>query len=139
MDTTLITAAQSSDMDTAKIWINFAANICLTSFMSAFFIFLFGRDNSTVYNMPGYKILILKLGLAMCAAGALFNAGTLNNPTWGETILNSGFCALFGWSAWFHYKLFVKPWQEQETAKRLEEVIKASKSKRKAPRKIAAK
>jgi hypothetical protein len=123
-----ITTAQSSaDLDTAKLWINFAASVGLTGLMAAFLIFLFGRDNSAVYKMPAYKTIALKAGMAMCTAGALLNAVTMSNPPWSEVLLNSGLCTLFAWAAWFHYGRFVKPWQEEEAAKRLETAIKATK------------
>lgn len=133
------TVQASADLDTLKVWINFAASLGLTGLMAAFLIFLFGRDNSFVYKMPGYKTLALKAGLAMCTAGALMNAVTMSNPPWSEVLLNSGLCTLFGWATWFHYGRFVQPWQQEEAAKRLDAAIKASKPVRKAARKAAMK
>jgi hypothetical protein len=132
------TVQTTSDLELAKVWINFAASVGLTGLMAAFLIFLFGRDNSFVYKLPGYKTLALKAGLAMCTAGALLNAVTLSNPSWSEVVLNTGLCTLFGWATWFHYGRFVQPWREQEAAKRLDAAIGASKPKRRAARKTAA-
>lgn len=134
MDTTQTT----SDLELVKVWINFAASVGLTGLMAAFLIFLFGRDNSFVYKLPGYKSLALKAGLAMCTAGALLNAVTMSNPPWSEVLLNTGLATLFGWATWFHYGRFVQPWREQEAAKRLNAAIQASKPKRRAARKTAA-
>ena len=132
------TAQTTSDLELVKVWINFAASVGLTGLMAAFLIFLFGRDNSFVYKLPGYQTLALKAGLAMCTAGALLNAVTMSNPPWSEVLLNTGLATLFGWATWFHYGRFVQPWQEQEAAKRLDAAIGASKPKRRAARKIAA-
>ena len=132
------TAQTTSDLELAKVWINFAASVGLTGLMAAFLIFLFGRDNSFVYKLPGYKTLALKAGLAMCTAGALLNAVTMSNPPWSEVLLNTGLATLFGWATWFHYGRFVQPWREQEAAKRLDAAIGASKPKRRAARKTAA-
>ena len=132
------TAQTTSDLELVKVWINFAASVGLTGLMAAFLIFLFGRDNSFVYKLPGYKTLALKAGLAMCTAGALLNAVTMSNPPWSEVLLNTGLCTLFGWATWFHYGRFVQPWREQEAAKRLDAAIGASKPKRRAARKTAA-
>lgn len=125
MDTVPVQA--SADLDTLKVWINFAASLGLTGLMAAFLIFLFGRDNSFVYKLPGYKTIALKAGLAMCTAGALMNAVTMSSPPWSEVLLNSGLCTLFGWATWFHYGRFVQPWREEEASKRLEAAIQASK------------
>ena len=132
------TAQTTSDLELVKVWINFAASVGLTGLMAAFLIFLFGRDNSFVYKLPGYKTLALKAGLAMCTAGALLNAVTMSNPPWSEVLLNTGLATLFGWATWFHYGRFVQPWREQEAAKRLDAAIGASKPKRRAARKTAA-
>lgn len=132
------TVQTTSDLELAKVWINFAASVGLTGLMAAFLIFLFGRDNSFVYKLPGYKTLALKAGLAMCTAGALLNAVTMSNPPWSEVLLNAGLATLFGWATWFHYGQFVQPWREQEAAKRLDAAIGASKPKRRAARKTAA-
>ena len=132
------TAQTTSDLELVKVWINFAASVGLTGLMAAFLIFLFGRDNSFVYKLPGYQTLALKAGLAMCTAGALLNAVTMSNPPWSEVLLNTGLATLFGWATWFHYGRFVQPWQEQEAAKRLDAAIGASKPKRRAARKTAA-
>lgn len=137
MDTAPVQA--SADLDTLKAWINFAASIGLTGLMAAFFILLFGRDNSFVYKMPGYKTVALKAGLAMCTAGALMNAATMSNPPWSEVLLNAGLCTLFGWATWFQYSQFVQPWQQEEAAKRLDAAIKASKPVKKAARKTTMK
>jgi hypothetical protein len=104
------------DPDALKVWINFAASLVLTGVLGAFLLFLFGRDNSFVYKMPGYKTLALKAGLAMCTVGALWNAATMSNPPWSAVLLNSGLAVLFAWATWFHYGRFVRPWQEEQTA-----------------------
>lgn len=133
------TVQTTTDFEVVKAWINFAASIGLTGLMAAFLIFLFGRENSFVYKMPGYKTIALKAGLAMCTAGALMNAVTMSNPPWTEVLLNTGLATLFGWATWFHYGRFVQPWQQEEAAKRLDAAIKASKPVRKAARKAAMK
>jgi hypothetical protein len=110
-----VLAPVASD-DALKVWINFVASLMLTGVLGAFLLFLFGRDNSFVYKLPGYKTLALKAGLAMCTMGALLNAVTVSNPPWPTVLLNSGLAVLFAWATWFHYSRFVKPWQEEQTA-----------------------
>jgi len=136
MDT--VTVQTTSDLELVKVWINFAASISLSGLMAAFLIFLFGRSNSVVYKLPGYKTLALKAALAMCTAGALLNAVTVSNPAWSEVVLNTGLAILFAWAAWFHYGQFVQPWRTEEAAKRLKAAIQAGKPKRRAVCKAAA-
>lgn len=89
-------------------FINLASNIVLSGAIGAFTIFLFGRENSMVYKLKTHSTIALKMGVSMCAAGALYNALTLSDPPPSEVILNSGLAIVSGWAAWFHYNQFVK-------------------------------
>jgi len=132
----------SYDIESLKTWINFAASLGLTGLMVAFLIFLFGRENSFVYKLPKYKTIALKAGLALCTSGALLNAITMSDPSWSESLLKVGLTILFGWTAWFHYGHFVKPWREEMSAgARLDAAISAGKPARRQPsaRKVATK
>lgn len=103
-----------ANLETFKLWLNFAASIGMTLSLGSFLIFVFGRDNSLAHRLPAYKTWMLKTGLSMCSAGALLNAVTFSNPGWSEVLLNGGLCVVFAWAAWFHYNRFVKPWQKDE-------------------------
>ena len=96
--------------------INFVASIILTGAFMLFLVFLFGRTNSRIYQLPCYKTIAAKIGLAVCTCGALLNAITFSNPPWSEVVLNSGLAILFSWASWFHYKTFVIPYQQMNIA-----------------------
>jgi len=87
--------------------INFVSNLILTLSFTGFIIFVFGRKNGKLNDMPWYKSLPVKGGLGLCTAGALFNALTFSTPDWSQVILNMGLAAVFAWAAYFHYVEFV--------------------------------
>lgn len=87
--------------------INFISSLILTLSFTAFIIFIFGRPNSKLNDMPWYKTVLVKLGLCFCTAGALLNALTFSDPPWTEVVLNTGMAMVFSWAAYFHYKQFV--------------------------------
>lgn len=116
------------------MWLNFAANIILTIAFMMFMIFVFGRTNSKIYNLPWYKTIAVKVGLATCTIGAALNALTFSDPMPSEIILNVGLALLFSWAAVFHYHAFVVPYKQEET-----KVAKVATPKRKSKPKIATK
>lgn len=77
-------------------------------------IFVFGRTNSKIYELPWYKTIAIRVGIALCACGALLNVFTFSNAPWSEVILNTGLACTFTWAAWFHYKTFVVPYMKNE-------------------------
>jgi len=87
--------------------INFVANLILTLSFTAFIIFIFGRADGKLNQMPWYKTLPVKAGLGFCTAGSLFNVLTFNNPEWTQVSLNAGLAMVFAWAAYFHYVEFV--------------------------------
>jgi hypothetical protein len=118
-------------MEEYRMPINFVASCILTCSFVLFIIFVFGRTNSKIYNLPCYKSLGAKLGLALCTCGSLLNAITFSNPPWSEVCLNSGLAILFSWASWFHYRNFVIPYKEsaiqckvQNTKKKTKKAIK---------------
>ena len=130
----MVDPAPETVVDTAealRLWLNFAASLGLTALMGAFLIFLFGRDNSFVYKMPGYKTLALKAGISLCTVGALMNAVTMERAEWSEVTLNVGLATLFGWAVWFHYAQFVKPWHAEQALAKAAPAPKTTRNKRK--------
>lgn len=104
-------------MEDYKMPLNFISNLILSFSFTGFVIFLFGRTNSKVYELPWYKTLLVKIGLCLCTVGALLNIFTFSDPPWTEVILNSGLACLFAWAAWFHYKTFVIPYKQKNCKK----------------------
>jgi len=94
-------------MEGYTMLINFVASIILTISFAAFIIFIFGRPNSKLNEMPWYKTFLVKAGLCFCTAGALLNALTFSDPPWTEIVLNAGLAMVFSWAAYFHYVEFV--------------------------------
>lgn len=87
--------------------INAIANVVITISISAFMVFVFGRL-SLMHKLPAYEKHTIKIGLALVAAGSLFNCLTLSTPPISEIILNFGLAVVFLWAAIFHYNHFVK-------------------------------
>lgn len=100
-------------MEDFRMPLNFVSNLVLSFAFALFMIFLFGRINSKVYTLPWYKTLALKIGMALCASGALLNVFTFSDAPWSEVILNTGLAFTFTWAAWFHYKTFVIPYKNE--------------------------
>lgn len=105
--------------------INFVASLILTISFTAFVIFIFGRPNSKLNDMPWYKTFLVKVGLCFCTAGALLNALTFSNPPWTEIVLNSGLAMVFSWAAYFHYTEFVCVKKEVTKSSKRKKKIKA--------------
>ncbi len=94
-------------MEDFKMLINFASNLILCLSFTAFIIFVFGRADGKLNQMPWYKTIAVNVGLGVCTAGALFSALTLDNPNWPQVVLNLGLATTFAWAAYFHYVEFV--------------------------------
>jgi hypothetical protein len=88
--------------------INLIANVCITIGMTFFMIGVFGRNNKTIEKLPKIEVILLKIALSATAAGALFNVLSLSSPNISEIVLNVGLGTLFIWTAFFHWKYFVK-------------------------------
>lgn len=113
------------------VLINLIANLILTLAFMLFMIFVFGRKNSKIYNLPWYKTIAAKIGLAVCGMGALLNTLTVSNPPASEIMLNVGLACLFTWASVFHYSAFVVPYKQQ--------CMDAPKAKRKVKPRLVAK
>jgi hypothetical protein len=88
--------------------INLIANICITIGMTFFMIGVFGRNNKTLEKLPKIEVILLKIALSATAAGSLFNVLSFSTPHPSEIVLNAGLGMLFIWTAFFHWKYFVK-------------------------------
>lgn len=99
-------------MEQYRMPLNFVSNLVLSFAFPLFTIFLFGRTNSKIYTLPWYKTFALKIGMALCASGALLNVFTFSDAPWSEVILNVGMAFTFTWALIFHYKTFVIPYKE---------------------------
>ena len=104
-------------MEEYKMAINFVCSLVLSGAFTAFLIFVFGRQESKINQLPFLGILIPKIALAFCTAGALLNALTFSDPPWSEVVLNGGLALLFTWAAWFHWKYFVCLKEEEVVVK----------------------
>jgi hypothetical protein len=88
--------------------INLIANICITLGMTFFIIGVFGRTNKTLEKLPKIEVALLKIALSATASGSLFNVLSFSTPQPSEIVLNVGLGMLFIWTAFFHWKYFVK-------------------------------
>ena len=104
-------------MEEYKMAINFVSSLVLSGAFTAFLIFVFGRQESKINQLRFVGILITKIALAFCTAGALLNALTFSDPPWSEVVLNGGLALLFTWAAWFHWKFFVCLKEEEVVVK----------------------
>ena len=86
--------------------INAFCNVVICLSVSAFMVFVFGRLDLTE-KFGAVQKWIVKSGLALVSAGALFNFITLSKPPFTETLMNIGLAILFLWAAVFHYTHFV--------------------------------
>jgi len=86
--------------------INAFCNVVIFLSVSAFIVFVFGRLNLT-QKFGIVQKWIVKSGLALVAAGSLFNFVTLSEPPFTEILLNIGLAILFLWAAVFNYTHFV--------------------------------
>lgn len=105
------------------IWVNFVANLILTLAFMLFLLFVFGRTNSKIYELPWYKTILAKIALAICAMASLLNTLTLSNPPASEVLLNVGLATLFSWTSIFHYKAFVVPYRQNPTAYEINKTV----------------
>lgn len=87
-----------------ETFINFIANIVLTTSVSIFTIFLY-RTDGVVRKWPLTGSYLLRIALVAIAVGGLGNCLILSTPPHTEIILNLGMAALFSWAAWFHHNL----------------------------------
>jgi hypothetical protein len=86
--------------------INAFCNVVICLSVSAFMVFVFGRLDLTE-KFGTVQKWIVKSGLALVSAGALFNFITLSKPPFTEILMNIGLAILFLWAAVFHYTHFV--------------------------------
>lgn len=117
-------------MSEFKMHINVTASIVLTIAFTLFMLFVFGRKNSKIYDLPWYKTIAVKAGLALCTAGALMNCLTFSDPPVSEVVLNIGLAMMFAWASWFHYKNFVIPYKNGTHA------VKSKTTKKMAAKKV---
>ena len=87
-----------------ETFINFIANIVLTTSVAAFIVILY-RTDSVVRKWPLAGSYLLRLSLVAIAVGGLGNCLTLSTPPFTEIILNAGMSGLFAWAVWFHHNL----------------------------------
>lgn len=88
--------------------INEIASLVLFLNATAFYVFLFGKENAHIDKLPKLEYFLLKIGLILIAAGGLYNTLIMSYPPTIEIIMNIGYAAVFTWAAIFHYRNFVK-------------------------------
>lgn len=121
-------------MDTLKLVTNFSSNIVIFLSFTAFIIFVFGRTNSKINQLPWHKVIALRIGLTFVTCASLLNALTLSNPEWTEVFMNFGLAVVMVWAAIFHYIEFVLPYRAEKLEKKAERAVilkKVSKKPRK--------
>ena len=88
--------------------INELANLLICVNATLFYIFVFGRDIKALARLNLAEQIMLRVGLAIPALGALFNVLTAQYPPIPEIVINVGYASLWTWASMFHYKQFVK-------------------------------
>lgn len=87
--------------------INAICNVVIFVSVTSFIVFVFGRMDLT-NKFGNIERWIVKSGLCLVSAGALFNFLTMSVPPFTEILLNIGLAVLFLWATVFHYAHFVK-------------------------------
>ena len=106
--------------------VNIIANATIGVSLGAFFILLYGNENSIVYKWPIIKHWSVKIGLIIAVAASLYNAMNsivrqilprdgsgdtiidfVTVPP-GEIIMNVGLAIIFSWAFYFHKFHFLK-------------------------------
>lgn len=96
-------------MEHIMVFLNVLANAVLTVSIVAFILFVCGRKFSKLNSLPSYQIYLVKFGLSLCAAGALYNTLCFVVPSTEELVVSAGLAIIFAWAAAFHYNEYVKP------------------------------
>lgn len=73
-----------------------------------FYIFIFGREESRIYQANIYEQYLLRSALILISLGAFYNVLVVSYPPNVEIIINVGYAMLFSWAVYFHYNKFVK-------------------------------
>ena len=90
------------------IVVNELANISICFSIILFLIFVFGRLNSKMNQIPIIEGTIIKLGLILICCGSLYNFLSCKPTNIFQTIMNVGIGLVFSWGAYFHFKHFIK-------------------------------
>ena len=88
--------------------VNELANITICLSMILFIIFVFGRLNSKMNQLPIVERTLVKLGLILICCGSLYNFLICKQTDIFQTIMNLGIALVFSWGAYFHFKYFIK-------------------------------
>jgi hypothetical protein len=88
--------------------INEIANILICGNATLFYIFVFGREIKALARLNLAEQIMLRVGLALPAIGALYNVLVQQYPPIPEIVINVGYASLWTWASMFHYKQFVK-------------------------------
>jgi len=94
-------------METMQILNELASLVNLLSTIT-FYVFIFGKSSSMIYQLPIHEQWIVRLGLSTIAVGCLYNVLIVSYPPNNEIFINLGYAILFGWAVYFHYRKFVK-------------------------------
>ena len=73
-----------------------------------FYVFIFGRENSLVYQLDKVEQSVLRSALIIISLGAFYNVLVVSYPPNVEIFINVGYALLFGWAVYFHYRKFIK-------------------------------
>ena len=88
--------------------INELANLLICVNATLVYIFVFGRDIKALARLNLAEQIMLRVGLALPAIGALYNVLTAQYPPIPEIFINIGYASLWTWASMFHYNTFVK-------------------------------
>lgn len=94
--------------DGSMIVLNCTFHVVSLVGLSAFIVFLYGRENSIVHTWSRWRSGVLKAALALVTGGHLLAAFSDRPAPVGEVLLNGGLALLWAWAAVFHHARFVR-------------------------------
>jgi len=109
--------------------LNLLANVSIFIELLIFIYFIFGRADSVAHKFPLITHWVIKIGLCVMCAGALFaflkEVEDLKNSIaiWQQLLRNLGTALVFGWATIFHWKYFIVK-KVTKTAKKTKKVTK---------------
>ena len=93
--------------------LNLLANGCIFIELIIFIYFIFGRADSVAQKFPFITHWIIKVGLCVMCAGALFaflkevEDLKISIAIWQQLLRNIGTAIVFGWATVFYWKYFI--------------------------------
>ena len=112
--------------------LNLLANGSIFIELLVFIYFIFGRADSVAHRFPLITHWVIKVGLCVMCAGALFaflkelEDLKVSIAIWQQLVRNIGTAIVFGWAIVFHWKYFIVK-KVKKTNRKTKKTIKKTK------------